>query len=202
MRTSTHTCHVHRPISAAAVRLQPRRAALELASDLLRLQRTGHRPVSSVHPGRGARLSGTAPARAPALALGFVAARALEGHHHLRCRRRDVDGDPARGRRRARTSASDADGHADRPLRRTRRSARPPCPPASVARTRVAERGQRDQLRWLGRAAGADHCPMTSHPEVHARYVWWSLLEISSCIRARDEEPDRSTSDRGMDRPH
>ena len=49
---------VHRALPAGAVRLQRRRAALDLAGALLRLRGAGHRPVPAVHPGRGAGLPG------------------------------------------------------------------------------------------------------------------------------------------------
>ena len=40
----------HRPLPAGAVRLQRRRAALDLAGALLRLRRPRHRPLPAVHP--------------------------------------------------------------------------------------------------------------------------------------------------------
>src|SRR3954471_4544279 len=53
---------VHRALSEVTVRLQRRRAALELAGALLRLLGAGHRPLSAVHPRRRAGLPG-APGR-------------------------------------------------------------------------------------------------------------------------------------------
>src|SRR3954454_935407 len=60
---------VHRPVPAAAVRVQPRCDALDLAGQLLRLQRAGHRPVSAVHPGGGPRLPGAAACALPGAPL-------------------------------------------------------------------------------------------------------------------------------------
>ena len=42
---------LHRPLSALALRLQRRRAALDLAGRVLRLRRTRHRPLPALHPG-------------------------------------------------------------------------------------------------------------------------------------------------------
>src|SRR5215211_6883392 len=53
---------VHRPLSAVALRFQRRGHALVLARALLRLLGPRHRPLSALHPGRGAGLSG-APGR-------------------------------------------------------------------------------------------------------------------------------------------
>ena len=55
---------VHRPLSADTVRLQCRRAALELAGRVLRLRRPGHRPLPAVHLGPG-RLPGRYRGRLP-----------------------------------------------------------------------------------------------------------------------------------------
>src|SRR3954471_11589401 len=60
---------VHRPLSEVAVRLQRRRAALDLAGALLRLLGAGHRPLSAVPPRRRARLSGTPGRGLPRAAL-------------------------------------------------------------------------------------------------------------------------------------
>ncbi len=59
---------VHRPLPAVAVRLQRRRAALDVAGHLLRLQRAGHRPVPAVQPGPRPRLPGHARDRLPGAA--------------------------------------------------------------------------------------------------------------------------------------
>ena len=50
---------VHRPLPPQHLRVQRRRAALELAGGLLRLRCAGHRPVPAVHVARRARLPGT-----------------------------------------------------------------------------------------------------------------------------------------------
>src|SRR4051794_15855392 len=70
---------VHRALSEVAVRLQRRRAALDLAGALLRLLGAGHRPLSAIHPRRRARLTGTPgrglpPAAVPRTRAGEVVA--------------------------------------------------------------------------------------------------------------------------------
>ena len=60
---------VHRPLPARDLRLQRRRAALDLARGLLLLQRARHRPLPAVHARRRRRLPGAAGRRVPAGAL-------------------------------------------------------------------------------------------------------------------------------------
>ena len=56
---------LHGSLSARDLRLQRRRAALDVAGGLLLLRRARHRPLSALHPGRGGRLPGEARGRLP-----------------------------------------------------------------------------------------------------------------------------------------
>src|SRR3954469_17317445 len=68
---------LHRPLPARDLRLQPRRAALDVARRVLQLQRARDRPLPAVLARRGARLPGAARDRLPGVAAEGVPADRL-----------------------------------------------------------------------------------------------------------------------------
>ena len=87
---------LHRPLPAQPLRLQPRRAPLDVARRVLRLRRERHGPLSAVHARRRRRLPGAArdrlsrDAAARSAAARLVARRDPALHRGLRLRRRRV----------------------------------------------------------------------------------------------------------------
>src|SRR4051794_19734302 len=160
---------VHRSLSAELIRLQRRRAALELAGALLQLRRQRHRPLPALHPRRGPGLPG-APLRAlpgatvPGAGAGEVVAAGHSAVHrggHLR-RWRAVAGNPRRdaqqlGQRLGRRCRPDRPAGADR---RDRAAVHRPLPQAAVRlRPRYGPVGApRGGLR------GADDRPLSTVP--------------------------------------
>ena len=92
---------VHGPLSPVHLRLQRRRDALELASVVLRVQRTRHRPISAVHA-RERRLPGHLRSGLPGGAVPWtgagevVVARNTALHHRGFVHQRPSSGGPPR----------------------------------------------------------------------------------------------------------
>ena len=108
---------LHGPLPARALRLQRRRAALDLARRLLLLRRAGHRPLPAVLAARRPRVPGAPRRRVPGVAVArarareVVAARDPAVHRGRDLRRRRVGASERRRQhvgRRSRTAASSA----------------------------------------------------------------------------------------------